>query len=181
MIANNLENISEINKSEFIISQIEQALETFRAQNSLMLQIIIVLILANIYIIGYAINSRIAGFFIIGALFPIIILVIVYRITKFMLPTIYTAIFLEIKYGGNDSDWLASTFISTLISVDYFQSLKNICTIQDSIKRINALNKLKSPKYFEGNGILRISFILSTLGQIMIALILYQQFNWRLL
>jgi hypothetical protein len=124
---------------EFIGLQIEQVMETYRTQISLLIQIMIILVIADVTVVGYSISTQISGILLIGSLFPIMMHYTIYTIHRKMLPPLYTAVSLEHRYGGSDVDWLASTFMSTTISAEYVATLKTISSIQDPIKRIERL------------------------------------------
>ena len=51
-----------------------------------------VLVIANVTLISFAITEKIAGIIFIGILFPVIILLLLYRANKHMLPIVYTAL-----------------------------------------------------------------------------------------
>lgn len=170
---------SQITKQDFIKLQIDQAIKTLRTQLSLGTQIATLLIIADVSIVGYAINNKIAGILFIGALFPIMFWIIYYRLKRLMLPVIYTAVTLENKYGGDDSDWLVSTFVSTIISVEYIESLKEISKIQDPVERIESLKKLGLPKFFGATKVFTTIFFIVLFLQLLLPIILYRIFEWR--
>lgn len=166
---------------EFVGLQIEQAMETYRTQISLLIQIMIVLVIADVTVVGYSISTQISGILLIGSLFPIMILYAIYTIHRKMLPALYTAVSLEHRYGGSDVDWLASTFLSTTISTEYVATLKTISSIQDPIERIERLRGVPIVFLGSGKGVTRIALILVAIGQVIAPVILSLSFGWRLL
>lgn len=167
-------------KPEFVKTQLEQAFETFRSQFSLLVQIITILVLGDVTIIGYAISAQIAGIVLLGTIFPFMILYILYRMNKLAIPVIYTAVGIENKYGGDDTDWLASTYAATIITAEFVSKLKAISSIQNAAERTKQLRELKSPLIGGSKGLTRIALVLLAIGQIVAPAILYLYFNWRL-
>lgn len=164
---------------EFVRLQLEQALETYRTQFSLMIQVATVLVIADVTIVGYAISARIAGILLIGAIFPTIILGIMHSAGKWMLPIIYNAVSLESKYGGANIDWLASTLLSTIVSTEYVDRLRSISSIRNADERIAQLRRVPEPLL----GIrskTRLTLILIAIGQVIAPAILSLVFGWRL-
>ncbi len=166
---------------EFARLQLEQAIATYQTQLSLLVQIITVLVIADATVVGYAISTQIAGILLVGPLFPLIILVISRIIFKLSLPTIYTAVSIEQKYGSASADWLASTFVSTIISPDYLNRLKTIALIQDPSDRIKQLKNTPAPSFKgTGAGITKLMLVLIILGQVIAPFILSSYFGWRI-
>ena len=171
---------SSVTDPDFIRSQFEQAMMTFRTKFTLLVQITCILVIADVTLVGYAISSEIAGILLIGIIFPIMIFFILYRFSRFALPIVYTAVSLENEYGGLDIDWLASTFLSYNVSVKYVNTLKNIRSVQDPVERIKCLRNVKVPLIGKRKGIARFALILITLGHLIAPIILKLFLNWRL-
>ncbi len=169
-----------VDKAGFVKTQLEQAFETFRVQFSLLVQVITILVLGDVTIIGYAISAQIAGIILIGIIFPLMTLYILYRMSRLAIPVIYTAISIENKYGGDDTDWLASTYASTMMTVEFVTKLKAISSIQDAAERTQQLRHLKAPLVGGSKGLTRIALVILAIGQIVAPVILALYFNWRL-
>jgi hypothetical protein len=166
---------------EFARLQLGQAITTYQTQLSLLVQIITILVIADATVVGYAISTQIAGILLIGPLFPIMIFVVSRIIFKLSLPTVYTAVSIEQKYGNTNGDWLASTFVSTTISPDYLNRLKTIASTQDSSERIKQLRSAPAPSFKgPGTGITKLALVLIMLGQIIAPFILSSYFGWRM-
>jgi hypothetical protein len=58
--------------SQFLRQQLDQAIQTYRSALTVLVQIMTVLIVANVTVWGYAINYKIAGMIFIGAVFPLL-------------------------------------------------------------------------------------------------------------
>jgi len=65
---------NENTNTAFLIMQYEQAMETFRHGVTSLAQLVTVFVLADITLIGFAIDNQIAGIIFLGALFPIFII-----------------------------------------------------------------------------------------------------------
>jgi len=165
---------------EFIRLQLGQAITTYQAQLTLLIELITVLIIANATVVGYALSTQLAGIMLIGALFPVMIVVLQLLVYKRSLPIIFTAISIEQKYGIANMDWLASTFVSATISPDYFNQLKTIALIQDSSERMKQLRNLPIP-LFKGiySYIITLAIVLVTLFQIIAPFFLWH-YGWRM-
>lgn len=165
-------------EQEFANLQFEQAIETLRAQASLLTQMIVVLVIANATLIGYAIGTQISGFLFIGPLFSFMILHLTNVMFKAAIPILYIAVSIEGRYGGCQGDWGVSAFLSTLYSPDYVAELRKIDSIQDPVKKFRQLRNISLPQRLS---ITRIVFFLLALGQVVAPLILYYFFGWRLI
>jgi len=166
---------------EFIRSEIEQAIETYRSQFAQYVQVLTVLLLADITLIGYALSTQSSGVLLIGVVIPITILYHLYNFSKFMLPALYTAISLEQKYGGRGEDWLATTLFSTAISTEIFRKLEKISTEHSHYQRMSDLRRIKMPPIGgSGRGLSRAFLVLAALGHVIAPIVLTAFFNWRL-
>lgn len=170
---------------DFIKSQTEQAITTYGNQINLFVQVITILTLANVTVVGYAISEKIAGIIGIGSFFPLMIIGTAMLANEITLPIIYTAVSLEQKYGSEEMDWVASTFVSTIFSIEYLQKFKEISKISDPSERIRQLKLVKIPIFQKDKGIMRrssgIAFILFFAVQFILPFILHFWFGWRLI
>jgi hypothetical protein len=172
--------LNEVNKSDFVKMQFDQAIETYRTEFTTLIQIVTALIIADLSIVGFAINNHIAGILLIGSLFPLIILSTLIRINKYMLPVVYAAIILENKYGKDSDDWLMSTFISISISPELTETFKRISSVDDYKERMKTLRNMDIPTLGIGRNRTRFSLIIISIGQILIPFLLTHFYNWRL-
>ena len=99
---------------------------------------------------------------------------------KLAIPIIYTAVSIENKYGGDDADWLASTYTSNVITIEFVDKLKAISSIPNSAERAKQLRNLKPPLVGGSKGLTRSALVLLAIGQIAAPVILALYFNWRL-
>lgn len=165
------------NESEFVNIQINQALETYRNQFNLSVQALTVFVVANVTILGFAISNQIAGLLLVDALIPLLMTFIARAADKLMLPVVYVAISLEAKYGKPNTDWLASTFVSNSLSIQYIKRIREISEIDDFEERTERLKRLRVPM-IGSKGVLFFALSVS-LGQTLISLWLNQFFGWR--
>jgi hypothetical protein len=179
-----MENIEEtftayrVNNPEFIKIQFQETIELFRSQLTMLVQAGTFLLLADVTVIGYAMNTRIAGILCIGALFPIMLWFLVTRVNQLMLPVLFTALSLEHRYGDREGDWLASTFLSTLVSPDYPEQLRRLTSIADPIERLTQLRRFPGPLTTK-LGPLPPIFLVGAVGHLVLPVILSLFFNWR--
>ena len=175
-------NAQELTEMEFQIAslQLSQAIETFRSQFNLLIQILTVFVVADVTIIGYAVSNQIAGVLLVGALVPLVMDLVSYGAGKFMLPVLYTAVVVEKnmkRYGKYDS--LAETFISTLISTSFLDELHKISQIENYDDRLRALRKKNLPLVSRDR--FRRMLAVVALMHVATALALGLAFNWPFL
>jgi len=126
-----------------IEKEITEALSTYRTQFTLMIQIITVIILANVSLIGFAISSEKKSLFYLAALCPILVLFVRMKSGQLMLPIIYSAYHLEQKLGNRNVNWLATTFIAITFNRSYklLQEIDKKETHEERIKALQRINK----------------------------------------
>jgi hypothetical protein len=165
--------------AEFIRLQLGHAISTYQSLLTQLVQIITVLVIADATLVGYAISTQIAGVMLIGAFFPIMIIIVQLMVNKRSLPVIYTAVSIENKYKNANIDWLASTFISVTMSREYLNKIK-IADNPDPAKRIDDLMNLPIP-LFKGiySYLMPIALVVITLIQIIIPIVLWH-YGWRM-
>jgi hypothetical protein len=164
---------------EFARLEFGQAIETFRTQFSLAIQILTVFVVADVTIIGYAISSQIAGIFIAGALIPLMMILVIVGVGKFMIPVLYTAAIIESRYGKRNIDWLVSTFTSVVVSSKFIRRIQDISRIDNHEERI-ALLKKQRLEMIDRPHFRALLFVLSLL-HIVSAAVLNIFFGWRIL
>lgn len=167
-------------KAEFARVEVAQAIETFRTQFSWLIQIITLLVLADVTVVGYAISEQIASVLLIGAVFPIMIIYARNRVNRLMVPVIYSAISIEHEYGGTKSDWLMATFLALTNSPDYVEALVTLSAEKDKNQWIQKYREVRQPILGIGKGLTHTALILITFGQLILPVILALFFNWRL-
>jgi hypothetical protein len=164
----------------FIISQLQQHVESYRMVITLTVQLMTVLVLANVTLVGYAISQQIAGILLFGPIFPIGIIATVLMVGRAALPIIYSFVNLERKYGGDRIDWLGKTFFSFLVSPKFVQRVLEIGMLPNWPQRYAQLRKLPLAIVGTGKGIIRVCLGVIALAQIAAALVLWYYFDWRM-
>ena len=124
-------------------------------------------VVADVTVVGFAISSQIAGIIFIGTLFPILIYYAMNRIYSISIPILYTAIYIENKFGGNQVDWLASTYITYVNSVAHLDKIRGICNISDPTERAKQLRSLKAHVLMKGKGLTRASLVIVSVAQLV--------------
>lgn len=132
--------------ANFTKQQLEQAIRAGLEQITLLIQILTVLAVANVTIVGYAIDKKSGGILFVGGFIPIAAMYILYRGAKFIVPIVYSAAILEDKLGMDKKGLLVSTFIEYAISPEYLLELKDVVNIVDSKERISELQRISSPR-----------------------------------
>jgi hypothetical protein len=161
---------------EFSKAQLQQAIETYRTQLTLMVQIQSVLVAGNATVIGLAISSKNAGVFLLGAFFPALIAYMGRGILRLTIPIISTAVSIEDRFGQHDSDTVIKTFLAYAVSPEYVQEVvKTTRTEADWSKRMEHLRLLPLPLL----GVTRWILLLAFLFQICMPFALTRIFGWK--
>jgi hypothetical protein len=165
-------------ETPFVIAQLQQMSESYRLVITLTVQIITVLVLANVTLVGYAMGRSLAGILLIGPIFPLGIITTVYVAGRMGLPLIYTYINLERKYGHDQADWLGRSFFSVFINHRWVERALKIGELPDWSQRFAEMRRLPLPVVGTGKGIIRACLGLVALGQVAAAFILWGFFDW---
>jgi len=170
---------SSTDEIAFARLEFQQAIESFKTGFSLTIQILTVFVVANVTIIGYAISSQLAGIFIVGALIPLMMILVIVGVSKFLMPVLYTAATIESRYGKRNIDWLISTTTSVIVSSNFLRRIQDISHIDNHEERIKLLKKQRL-EMIDRPHFRALLFVLSLL-QIVSAAILNIFFDWRIL
>jgi ascorbate-specific PTS system EIIC-type component UlaA len=166
-------------KYEFVKLQIEQALEIYRAQLSMLLQSLTAFIVGDMTLIGFAVNQRNASMILLGTAFPMVAFYIIKKTNEILVSMLFTAVSLEQKYGGDD-DWLASTLLAVANSPEALADMKSVATESNFETRIRRLKKASAPPFRKGVGLIRSLLVLAIIGQIIAPIFLTVYFQWKL-
>jgi len=172
-------NSSTVNP-EFITSQIEQALEMYRAQLGMLLQSLTAFILGDVTLVGFAINQQSSSILFLGVAFPIVALYLIIKTNGMLAAMLFTAINLEQQLGGDNEDWLASTLFATANSPDALADLRSIAMESVYDEKIRRLRKVIVPPFRKGFGLIRFLIMLAIIGQIVAPIVLAVFFQWKL-
>ena len=163
---------------EFYKFELQQSIEVFKTQFNLLVSIQTVFVVSNITVIGYAITHRISTIFLVGALIPLFMAFMIYAVGRFMVPVIYTALFLESKFERDDSDLIASTFARYSMKTVFVDEIYRISSLQSKQERTFRVNRLKYPFSFKSKFFLILCLL--TAFQIVLAFILPLLPGWVL-
>lgn len=170
-----------VSETDFRRQQYTLAVETFRTQLELLVQILTAFVIANVTVIGFAVAGQQAGVLLAGALVPIMMWFVVYGMESFILPIIYTAYTIEVELSPSSETNLVNTFVSI------FASAKSLTDLKQAVKDEQA-SKLRHSGFFYRQRSFRLvsrrrfRYLLVVLcaGQIASAFFLWHFFGWQL-
>jgi hypothetical protein len=165
---------------EFLIVQYEQAMETFRHGVTSLAQLVTVFVLADLTLLGFAIDNQIAGIIFLGALFPLFIMNSASVVGKLLAPTIFTAYCIEQKCGEEISG-LMHTGLRVNLPPEVAQKLEAVRAMTRVEAQAGQLRKIDISMFGRRKNIINSLLILVTLIQVMAPLLLTRCFSWRLL
>jgi len=166
--------------SEFLTVQYEQAMETFRHGVTSLAQLVTVFVLADITLIGFAIDNQIADIIFLGALFPIFIMNSANVVGKLLAPTIFTAYCIEQKCGAEISG-LMHTGLRVNLSPEIAQKLETISAMTNIDDQAGQLRKIDISMFGRRKTLVNILLILVALIHIIAPLLFTSCFSWKLL
>jgi hypothetical protein len=155
--------------------QLQQAAETYRAQLSLMVQILTILVVADITLVGYAITAKSAAIVAIGTAFPLGMLYISWAVFKLSIPFFFIAVKIELNSGVQG---LFSTFLAFVQTPTYLSELRDIAASGTFQEQIAKLRKMKIPSVRAGKLHGRILMFGVAAAQIMAALAVHYWIGW---
>ncbi|MGD0293722.1 MAG: hypothetical protein ABSB30_07690 [Terracidiphilus sp.] len=168
--------------SEITRLQLQQSIETYRVQLSLLVQIHTILIVGDATFIGYAITQRLAGVIWFGLVFPVAMILMSRQIHRLTIPILATAVWIESRYADSDVGGLVSTFLSTVVSPSLLEYIRAADLPDDKAERERLLAALYH-KPFSFGGKTRMSKILLfiTVLQVVAPVLLWRLADWGLL
>jgi len=169
---------SEKISSEFLITQYEQAMETFRHGVTSLAQLVTVFVLADITLIGFAIDNQIAGIIFIGALFPLFIMNSASVVGKLLAPTIFTAYNLEQKCGA-EIGGLMHTGLRANLSLKVANKLAAISAMSNLDDQALQLRRLDISMFGRRKHLVNTLLIFVTLIHVIAPLLLTSRFAWK--
>ncbi|HEY5175602.1 MAG TPA: hypothetical protein VII95_08570 [Terriglobales bacterium] len=150
---------------EITKAQLQQSVETYRVQLSLLVQICTVLVLADATTVGYSIQQRLAGLLWVGAVFPVVMIMCARVVGRMSVPVLATAITIEAKYNDPEVGGLISTFVAVAISPGFAERLTAAAMLDDRSSRAKALSALGARDLFVGARPVRHVLRLIIIGQ----------------
>lgn len=166
--------------TEFVKLQLQQAVDTYRAQLSLEIQIWTVLVLGNASIFGYAVAQKLAGVIWVGIIFPITMRAVGSVVRRTTIPILATAVEIEEKYCEPTIRGLVSTFIATSVSPVLLQQLRLAANAEAS-ERMKILTAAQDMPHIIGrNSGTRAALLYIAWGQAVLPFVLWKFAHWRL-
>jgi len=96
-----------------------------------------------------------------------------------MMPVLYTAVSIESKYGIQNEDWLASTFLSARVSPEILKRCQEISNVGKFEERIKAIRKQRMALIYSKRFIAVLAIL--SLMHIAGAVFLSSVFKWKFL
>jgi hypothetical protein len=171
---------AETINSDFLIVQYEQAMETFRHGVTSLAQLVTVFVLADITLLGFAIDNQIAGIIWLGALFPVFIMNSASVVGKLLAPTIFTAYGIEQKCGEEISG-LMHTGLRVNLSPEVAQKLEAARAMPNVDEQAGQLRKIDISMFGRRKNLVNSLLVLVVLIHLLAPLLLTSRFSWRLL
>ncbi len=159
--------------------QLQQSVETYRVQLSLLVQICTVFVVADATVVGYAIQQRLAGFMWAGLVFPYGILSMMHIIARLTLPILATAVHIEAKYRDPEASGLMSTYLASAVSPMFVEKMRAAMMHPTESERASALAALPSPHLSALTS--RMVVIGVLLAQTIVPFVLWKFAGWPLL
>jgi len=164
----------------FLIMQYEQAMETFRQGVTSLAQLVTVFVLADITLLGFAIDNKIAGIIFLGALFPVFIMNSASVVGKLLAPTIFTAYCIEQKCDA-EIGGLMHTGLRVNLSLEVANKLAAIHAMSNIDDQALQLRRLDISMFGRRKTLINLLLIFVTLIHLMAPILLTSRFAWKLL
>jgi hypothetical protein len=175
--SNQVKTVLDAEQSKILTTELSEAFVTFRTQLTLLTQTLTALLAGNIAYLGYAYSTQKSIVVMSGASFPIIMVVILDRVRKWMIPIIYSAIVIENRSVGREMG-VVTNFIAFVQGQKYVDQLLAIGDETDLGKRRVELRKMALP--MGDKGITRIVCITGAIAELVFGIILWRVFKWSL-
>jgi hypothetical protein len=159
--------------------QLQQSVETYRVQLSLLVQICTVFAVADATVVGYSIQQRLAGVMWAGVVFPFCMLLLIRIIVGLSIPIVATAVHIEARYQDAGTHGLVSSFLAFSVSTEFVEELRTAMTSATERERARALGKLKP--YLHGSGRrVRLTLMAVLVAQTVVPILLWKFAGWSL-
>jgi len=160
--------------------QLQQSVETYRVQLSLLVQISTVLAASDAAVVGYAAQQRIAAIIWAGLVLPVAMIVVIRVIFRLAIPVLATALAIETRYKNPEVIGLMSTFVAVGTSHEFLERLRAAALIEHEPARMAALSSLGRMPVFVGGAPVKWALFLIVCGQACAPLLLWQFAKWQL-
>jgi hypothetical protein len=166
--------------SEFTKLQLQQCVETYRVQLSLLVQICTVFVIADATTVGYAFQQRLASVIWVGMVFPVTMLIVMRVVVSMTIPALAVAVSIEMKYKEEDLSGLMSSFVSVAISPEFLEKLRAAAAHSSETARISSLSRLTKPYLFSGSRMVKRILYLIIFGHVVAPPLLWWFAGWGL-
>lgn len=163
---------------EFLRQQLDQSIQTYRSGLTVLVQIMTVLIVANVTVWGYAINYKISGIIFVGAIFPLLSIYLIYLVGRLLTPVVFTAYHVEKQLGRENHDYLMRLGISVLSGEMFISQLETIGEIKSRPEQLERLRKLKFSILGHRQGIANTILVLICILQLIAPVLLSYYVRW---
>ena len=160
--------------------QLQQSIETYRVELSLLVQICTVMVVADATTIGVAIQQHLAGIIWAGLAFPIAMIQVIVIVLRLTLPVLATAVSIETRYKNPHVPGLMSTFVATGISPKFLDQLRSAALLEHEPARMKALLALRRQPAFAGGKPIKIALLAVVVLQAIAPVLLVHFAHWPL-
>jgi len=153
--------------------ELQEAFAFYRTQFSLLIQFIAGVVAANVAYVGYVFATGKIELLMVGAIFPLGLLVALSRAHKVMMPILFSALSLEDMNLGHNTGVIYD-YLFYMQGEDYVARLLSLRKVKDLDKRRRELVKVALP--IGHRGLIRFSIFLAAIAQFIIGVLyLYLQ------
>lgn len=170
--------MEDANNAEFLRQQLDQAIQSYRSALTVLVQIMTVLIVANVTIWGYAINYKTAGLIFIGAIFPLLTIYLFSLVGRLLSPIVFTAYHAEKQLGRASDTALMRLGISVLSGEKFISQLEKISQAAGRTEQLAELRKLKFTILGQRQGIVNAILLAISILQLIAPLLLSYFIGW---
>ena len=170
--------MEDVKNTEFLRQQLDQSIQTYRSGLTVLVQIMTVLIVANVTVWGYAINYQISGIIFIGAIFPLLTIYLIYLVGRLLAPVVFTAYHVEKQLGGESHTYLMRLGISVLSGETFISQMEKIGETESQPAQLEGLRKLNFLILGTRQGIANSILVLISILQLIAPVLLSYFFGW---
>jgi len=173
-----MENVKEQNTTQELSphqwdAQFAQAMEMYRSNNTLTIQVLTVLVVADVTLLGFAFERQSAIILFLTGFLPISGAIAFHRMAFYMKPVMYSSLHLERRFRLPSGDLLATSLFGMQLSNDVLTQIYDIGDEQDFDTRMQRLARLRLGNdrravHGVGRGLIITAAVLQFLGAIVL-------------
>lgn len=160
--------------------QLQQAIETYRTQLTLLIQILTILVVGDVTVTGVALNTKVAAAIGLGAVFPLAMVYVGSSVFRLSIPLIYCAVRIETIHSRDRTGGLMSTFIAFTQSAGYLREMQAIARDESLESQTKRLKKIKAPAIRASIISGRLIMFGLAILHVVVAAVLCVKFGWPL-